>query len=93
MLLTFVYNCSYRCKCSLRIRERTAFLYLAPGISGICASQDFFLTGEQEDFFFGLALFFSLFASLKLGNKGQKSLAFATFYRAIRPDDFLRRER
>ena len=67
-----------------RTRE-AAFLYLAPGISGICASRDFFRTGEQENFFFGLALFFSLFASLKLGDKGQKFLAFATLYRASWP--------
>ena len=58
------------------------FSYAPWGISGICGSRDFFRTGEQEDFF---SLSASVSASLKLGGRGQKFLAFATFYRASWP--------
>lgn len=62
----------------VRTREAAIF-YAMQGISGNGAFEIFFGQENRRTLFFGLALFFSLSASLKLGCRGQKFLAFAAF--------------
>ena len=88
MLLTFIYNYAYRCIYGLRIRARTAIFMRCREFQATVLSR-FFSDRRTGGLFFGLALFFSLFASLKLGSWGQNFWLLLLFIGLAGPITFL----